>query len=615
MSNIFRRELKSDPLSERAYKMPKKYKKAKWLRHYWSEVMTDMRKLCFCPFKAVEKNGNLILFILNVKKFIFVKDGTTKTLSRKYWNNNQKIAYQLSLLNDEIKHEYKSIWRDDSDRNFPLLGMYRDKQYAKCLAMDIIFTAITMMENSTNFAMHKFIYYEDKYEEEDSFMEDIPRYYLPGYPNIDDCDSDIDICTSNMVKYFIRAAKTFFPKFYRTFPDYFDVDIIDILENTGWIGTYSEYKVYREHAKDIRRIASERQNLLPLLDLIWPHYWKLKDLFSARYWAEKQNHFINEQRLCQRMIELKRELSCRMLPVRGPGWQKDISIATWHKIASTPAVCLKAMLVNGLGSLYDFNTFFNFLNIGRKFPWELLPYALEIMTISYAREFFIRNDALYWNYRENNRVEYSVQNEYLRNERIRKSIFRTGQLWFLYHLDKKNYLLHHSKKKKYKFEAILNNAFTYALENPERILDHNVTWKTIERISKHYRARNTYRNRRIDEFDSKSIKENDKDLWWQPLGNIKYNIDGFEIEELCTSNDIYSESLQQRNCLVSYINKCILGQYHVFRLSGPERATLGFALGRQGWYCDELKGFKNSNVTRKTKSCAAHLEMMLSIKN
>lgn len=68
-----------------------------------------------------------------------------------------------------------------------------------------------------------------------------------------------------------------------------------------------------------------------------------------------------------------------------------------------------------------------------------------------------------------------------------------------------------------------------------------------------------------------------------------------------TSAELSEEGKQQRHCVVSYHDRIFRGRYYVYRITYPQRATLGLKLS-YGFkpQLDQLKGFANQAVSEPT---------------
>ena len=70
---------------------------------------------------------------------------------------------------------------------------------------------------------------------------------------------------------------------------------------------------------------------------------------------------------------------------------------------------------------------------------------------------------------------------------------------------------------------------------------------------------------------------------------------------ITTSAELMNEGRQQRNCVASYHSAIFNGRYYVYRITHPQRATLGLTL-KPGCkpQLDQLKGFQNQAVSEQT---------------
>lgn len=63
------------------------------------------------------------------------------------------------------------------------------------------------------------------------------------------------------------------------------------------------------------------------------------------------------------------------------------------------------------------------------------------------------------------------------------------------------------------------------------------------------------------------------------------------------------EGRAQINCVASYVESIRSGEYYVYRVTKPSRATLGLRCDRQGhWHMDQLAGFRNRTVSMELRA-------------
>ena len=68
------------------------------------------------------------------------------------------------------------------------------------------------------------------------------------------------------------------------------------------------------------------------------------------------------------------------------------------------------------------------------------------------------------------------------------------------------------------------------------------------------------------------------------------------------AQSLIAEGCNQANCVGSYAARVKDGNYYVYQVLKPERATLSIALGTdRNWRIGELKGRGNSPVSAKTR--------------
>jgi hypothetical protein len=74
-----------------------------------------------------------------------------------------------------------------------------------------------------------------------------------------------------------------------------------------------------------------------------------------------------------------------------------------------------------------------------------------------------------------------------------------------------------------------------------------------------------------------------------------------KIEALTSPRELVDEGEIQGNCVASYAKKMITGKLYVYRVFGPERATLSIVKKRSGWEIGELEAKFNSPASRETE--------------
>lgn len=81
-------------------------------------------------------------------------------------------------------------------------------------------------------------------------------------------------------------------------------------------------------------------------------------------------------------------------------------------------------------------------------------------------------------------------------------------------------------------------------------------------------------------------------------------VDGFTFTRLISQAEVAAEGITMRHCVASYAGSCQIREYAVFRVEGPERATLGVSLyGNQRGF-DQLYGVCNARVSDVCRSAA-----------
>jgi hypothetical protein len=82
-------------------------------------------------------------------------------------------------------------------------------------------------------------------------------------------------------------------------------------------------------------------------------------------------------------------------------------------------------------------------------------------------------------------------------------------------------------------------------------------------------------------------------------------VDGFTFTRLTSPLEIGLEGASQHHCVGSYAHEAKRGKYQVFRIEGPERATLGlFQRGPKFWAVDQVYGACNQVVSEKCRDAA-----------
>jgi len=71
-----------------------------------------------------------------------------------------------------------------------------------------------------------------------------------------------------------------------------------------------------------------------------------------------------------------------------------------------------------------------------------------------------------------------------------------------------------------------------------------------------------------------------------------------DIQPITTLHALLDEGIQMRHCVASYRDLITSGEYYVYRVLSPVRATLGVVWRRSRWRIDQLQGFANTVVPR-----------------
>ncbi len=78
---------------------------------------------------------------------------------------------------------------------------------------------------------------------------------------------------------------------------------------------------------------------------------------------------------------------------------------------------------------------------------------------------------------------------------------------------------------------------------------------------------------------------------------------GEGIEPIITPAQQVTEGREQHNCVASYAGRIASGSYYVYRVTRPERATLGLRRDRQDrWHIDQLAGPRKRKVSMELRA-------------
>lgn len=82
-------------------------------------------------------------------------------------------------------------------------------------------------------------------------------------------------------------------------------------------------------------------------------------------------------------------------------------------------------------------------------------------------------------------------------------------------------------------------------------------------------------------------------------------VDGYTFTLLTSPLEIGLEGASQHHCVGSYVHEAKSGKYRVYRIEGPERATLGlYVRGPNFWAVDQVYGACNQAVSEKCRDAA-----------
>ena len=406
--------LRAAPVSERAYRTPKIYRKDAWLAEFWQGIMNDFRMLFARPFKGEERNGELVLYVLGFFKFVFCKDGRLTAWRKEYSVSGRLKSreQQFSFSRDDAVFHANWKWMPIDDFTCPpFFGTFGKAQAEEC-AEFLLRSIIYIMKHDPAFVL------ADYYDDQDC------KFFLHhrSFPMYDKWEEnhrvtgvDTILRGSRIRKYLARSIRSFFPRFFRSFMNYFDATFLEKLADAGWSGGYDRYRLYAGHKDAVLRVLRERPNLLPLLDTVNAGWWERPDLFAADNWTKERTPDMEPETLPP---------WCEYYGAK-TAWHA-VSKPAWKMLVSLPASDIAMLLNSGLGSHYDLDMFRGLLKIGRKFPRELLSCAAFFMNNYRIYRFFVldkREDFPYWQEKVRNLGGEG------RLPVIGRALTRTGRLW------------------------------------------------------------------------------------------------------------------------------------------------------------------------------------------
>ena len=70
-------------------------------------------------------------------------------------------------------------------------------------------------------------------------------------------------------------------------------------------------------------------------------------------------------------------------------------------------------------------------------------------------------------------------------------------------------------------------------------------------------------------------------------------------------SELYAEAQEQQNCVASYAKYVADGEYYVYRMLAPERATISLRREGRGWTLGEVAAFRNASVSKSAYASVA----------
>jgi len=121
-------------------------------------------------------------------------------------------------------------------------------------------------------------------------------------------------------------------------------------------------------------------------------------------------------------------------------------------------------------------------------------------------------------------------------------------------------------------------------------------FQSIKKVDRYHEALVTRFNemirRRKEQKERRALEEYEE----PPVPGTK------NIIPITSRKSLIREGRAQHNCVAGYHAKIFGGRTYIYRVLRPERATLELERSRNGgWYCTQLKGLRNREVTQETK--------------
>lgn len=325
-------------------------------------------------------------------------------------------------------------------------------------------------------------------------------------------------------------------------------------------GNLTSYLTLALRADEVRRIARESRNLLPLMASIRPEHWTRTDLFSRKIWV--------------------RDGRKTTMADRKAFSDKTCSFATpsgWRWIANAKMSVVAEWINGGVGPSRadtDIIEIFAHANIGATVPSHVWRHLLRF------RRHFFRTP--------NNRDQIGriFRAFVLESERIWKTQgFGALRTWIRNEM------------------RLQNIADWFNGEGSESGLPNkNAGWRSIER------AAHDWHERQAIQY----VAARGEDVAWESLlGDME--IDGVTCSPLSSRHALLKEGYVQHHCIGSYDTRCMEGIYRVFSLEDREgnRSTLGiaFLVSPPRWIVNQHYGKYNGAISDEAKKAGEEISL------
>lgn len=128
------------------------------------------------------------------------------------------------------------------------------------------------------------------------------------------------------------------------------------------------------------------------------------------------------------------------------------------------------------------------------------------------------------------------------------------------------------------------------IQDTQRMGDYNPSWG-YARLEREHEA--SARRIAAGEFSSKPFCKPES-----------FTVGEYTFDRLCSQADVAAEGRAMHHCLSSYATSCQRGDYRAYKVTGPERATLGATVGRQTVQFQQLYGVCNKHVSDDCRAAA-----------